>query len=570
VAPPSSPPRSRASRSGATLLAHAALIAVITFIAYGDSFDGRFVSDDTVSVQEKVAIRGLDWEHLRLMFTTFDDANYIPVKVLSIALDYRLWGLDPTGYHLTNLLIHIACALLVYALLLRLGLPPVAACLTALLWAVHPLQVESVAWISERKNVLSGLFFFAAFYVYLGFSEAGGPGRYAWVLLLYTLALLSKMNTMVLPAICLAYELILRGRLRRRDALAVVPMLALAALVGWYNLHGNPIHGTSWPAGTRAATWLSSSVVFFRYLGNLALPTRLTPTYDVWLYDSLLDPAVALSLTGLAVLATATLGLALRRHAAAFWIVWFVLCLAPMLNVLVPGRSMMQDRFMYLAMLGPLALTAGVVAGLRSAVLRRAFAASAGIAIVACVVLSHRQVEVWHDPLTLWKPTALGFPFYAGDPGYTPEDYDAKVAFLREAVAAEPPDAVPYNNLGTLYFAVGKIEEARPLYETAARLAPDSPYLLANLANAYLRLNELDRAQHILEHAAEIAPTVFQPHQLLLRVYLLRGDAERARRELDTCVLLRPDPPSAWVWRNEQAYLERLEAARRAQGSAPP
>ena len=121
---------------------HAAVIAAVTCGAYAGSFDGAFVSDDHLSVARNEVIQTLD---LGRIFSTFDDANYIPVKVLTIAVDYQLWGLAPAGYHLTNLLIHVGCALLVYALLVRLGLARSAACLAALVWAVHPLQVESVA-----------------------------------------------------------------------------------------------------------------------------------------------------------------------------------------------------------------------------------------------------------------------------------------------------------------------------------------------------------------------------------------------------------------------------------------
>ena len=136
----------------------------------------------------------------------------------------------------------------------------------ALLWAVHPLQVESVAWISERKNVLSAVFFFAAFLGWLRWHGRWNAGRYAALLLLYALALLSKMNTVVLPALCLAHEALLQHRLRRAEWLATLPLWGLGAAIVGINLAGNPIHAGGFHGGSAIVTWLSSSVVVFRYL----------------------------------------------------------------------------------------------------------------------------------------------------------------------------------------------------------------------------------------------------------------------------------------------------------------
>ena len=265
----------------------AVAIAVVTIAAFGPSVSGEFVSDDTQSVRDNPLLRSLDGTHLKAIFSSFDDSNYIPIKVLSLAIDRSLWGPSPTGFHVTNILLHVLCALLVFAILMRLEMPPIASCLAALVWAVHPLQVESVAWISERKNVLSGLFFLAAFLLYLSYSETGRTRTYIAIVALFVLATLSKMNTMVLPALCLAYEATYRFRLRRRDLQAALPLLGIGAMVGWYNLSGNPIHGASYHGGSAIVTWLSSSVVVFRYLGNAVLPVSLCSSYDVPLRDSL-------------------------------------------------------------------------------------------------------------------------------------------------------------------------------------------------------------------------------------------------------------------------------------------
>ena len=538
-----------------------AAIALVTFMAYSGSFKGEFVSDDIRRVRDNPTIRSLDWSHVKEIFSTFDGSNYMPLKVLSLAIDYQLWGPAPAGFHLTNLLIHICCALIIYAFLMRLRMPPGTACLTALLWAVHPMHVESVAWISERKNVLSGLFFFAAFHVYLGFSEHRRTGNYLAVLALYVLAVLSKMNTMVLPAICLAYEATFRFRLRARDVVASLPFFGIAAAAAWYNLAGNPIHGTSWHGSGPVVTWLSSSVVFFRYLRNLVLPTDLQAWYEVPLRDSLCEPAVLLAVVGLVTIAATAIWLVYTRREGGFWIVWFGITLLPMINVVVPFRSLMQDRYMYLPMIGPLALGATYLSAVaRSRAARTGALVGAGALIVAWAALTYRQVQIWASPLALWKNGATRHAFIPGDIPHKTEDYEAKLAYLGDVVS-EKPSAVTYNNMGALYFGAGRIAEALPVLEKAAELDPDDPNIMLNLGRAYLHSGRVVTAEGLLKRAVALLPYSVVARMNLARVHLALGNAEAAQKELDECERL--EPASRWLWKRERIYLKQLQDAQR-------
>lgn len=547
------------ARSTRTFLLHVGVILGVGIIAYGGSFDGEFVSDDLNAVRDNEKIQALDWEHLRQIATTFDDSNYIPIKVLSLAIDYQLWGPDPTGYHVTNLLIHLGCAVLIYATLLRMGWGAVAALLTSLLWAVHPLQVESVAWISERKNTLSGLFFFAAFYLYLGFSERRRAGTYAAILLLYVLALLTKMNTMVLPAIFLAYEAAYRFRIRKADVLASLPLFAIAAAIAWYNLVGNPIHGASWHGGSVIATWLTSAVVVFRYLGKVLAPTDLQAFYDVPLRDSVGDPAVGSSIVGLAALVGVTAWLLRRRRRVAFWILWFVITLAPMLNIVVPFRVLMQDRYMYLALLGPLAFAAeALTAVARSRRARGVLVAAGCAAVIAGVALSIRQVEAWNSPLDLWKHAVVRQAQIPGSPRANVPDLQGKVEFLERGIRNTPSAAILQHNLGALLFSAGETERALTLLESAARLEPDNAVFQMNLGRARGAAGRHDLALEPLERAVELQPYLGPARHHLTLAYIQVGNAEAARRQLEAYASIQPG--SGHLAR-DLALLERLEAA---------
>jgi len=545
-------------------LVPAAAIALVVLVAYGGSLDGAFVSDDIQALRDNPLVATLSAANVRAIFTTFDASNYAPVKVLSFAVDRQIWGTSPFGYHVTNVLLHLGCALLVYAILLRLGLAPLAALLCAALWAVHPLQVESVAWIAERKNVLSGLFFFAAFLVYLEYSDRPAAGAYVAMIVLYVLAMLTKMNTMVLPAICLAYEALFRHRRRWRDVGAAALPFALAALVAWYNLAGNPIHGDVWHGGSPIVTWLSSAIVIFRYLRRMVLPVGLEPLYDVRLRGSPLDPPVAAALLGLAALALVTGWLMRRRRREAFWIWWFALALAPMLNVVVPFRSMMNDRYMYLPLVGPLAMIAFWLAEARRDAVRRVGAGVAVALVLVCVVLSRRQVEVWSDTISVWGATASRRPVPGGDPVYRRPDFDARVAYVQQALARAPSSSALHNNLGELYYEAGRLQDALGELETAHRLTPDDPIVLLDLGRVYMRVGRAPEAEEPLTRAAELRPYDFLPWLNLTRLHLvLDRDPRKVRAALDAALRVEPDAFASL--RPEREALARLETA----GTAP-
>lgn len=545
----------------------AAAIIAVTILAFSGSLDGEFVSDDTAAVRDNELIRALDWPHIKGIFTTFDGANYMPLKVLSLALDYRLWGPTPFGFHMTNIVIHALCAVLVLLTCLRLAMAPWAAFFVALLWSVHPLQVESVAWISERKNVLSGLFFFAAFYAYLGFSQNGRGRSYFWVFLFFCMALLSKMNTMVLPAVNLAYEATFRHRLRRRDLIASLPLFAAGAAVAWYNLAGNPIHGTHYHGGSAVVTWLSSSVVVFRYLWNFLIPTNLCVYYDVPLRDTIFSLPVFASVLGLIAIGGITGWLVKKSRPEAFWILWFGITLAPMLNI-VPFRSLMNDRYMYLALLGPLGLPGSALGGQALSVGKRAIGFGAAIlAVLCCSYLTWERVGVWASPLAMWKDWAARLYYMAGDPVFVAPQWVAKVKYLEEFLAGHPSSAAALNTLGGLYYETGQLGEAIQRLELAARLDPDRAPIFLNLGRAYARAGDLESAKRHLKRATDLDPYSFPAHLNLARVYLTLADVEGARTELEACARIRPTSSgSDPYWRREREYLKRLEAAQHRAG----
>jgi len=520
---------------------HVALIVVLTAIAYSDSFRGGFVSDDVTAVAENPHLRSLAPANLKSIATSFDDANYIPLKVFSLALDQWLWGPTPVGYHATNLALHIACALAIYVLVIRLGETAGVAAIVALLWAVHPVQVESVAWISERKNVLSTLFFLLALLTALRFSDAPRARTYLLLLGLFTCALLSKINTIVLPALMAAHEILVRRRLRTRDLLATVPLLAIGAALAWVNLHGNPSHGANYHGGSFWVTLRTTATVIPRYLSLVFAPWQLSSYYAVPLRASWLEPPVALGATLVLALTCAIAILGRRGRPESFWIVWFGVTLSPMLN-LVPFPALMADRYLYIPLVGVLVILVRAVRALGRRVppIAVAMPALTTAAVLILVWLTHTRVRVWSNEVSLWADWALRTSYISADSPWGPPPRGEQVRLLREALIAHPDRAALHNNLGAIAFEENRPREAVERLARAHALDPKDPAIALNLGRAYLLDNRVPDAVRTLEEATMLEEPSFFAHLNLARAYQRAGEPVRARRELERARAIRP------------------------------
>lgn len=531
------------------------VIALATTLAYAGSFSGDWISDDGPMIVENTSLHALTIENLTTIATSRSDGvNYIPLNFLSLAIDRALFGLWPPGFHLVNLLLHIATAFAIYFFLLRIPEPGGLAAAAALLWAVHPVQVESVAWISERKNLLSTLFFVLAFDAYLRFSATPRIRTYLLVLLLYMAALLSKVNTIVLPAMMLVYEIALRRRLRPRDVAAALPLFACGGLVAWANLSGNTSHGASYHGGSLVSTLQTSSTTIPRYLLNVVAPFDLSGYYPVPLRASWLDPTVAFSVAVIVVLVALTCWLAWRGAPDAFWLAWFGITLSPMLN-LVPFPALMNDRYLYLPLVGLLV----PLLRLGQLLLQRADAFRwAAIAIVAAtfVSLTLARVPVFRNELNLWADFGLRFSYITSDRPWGPPPRREEKRLLADALKRHPDRAALYNNVGGFAFEEARFADALASLERAYELGPDDPTIALNLGRTYLALGRVDDAVRTLERAIQLEPAAFFPQLNLARGYLLRGDLGRARATLERAKSIKKDP---FFWREFEQQLTRAE-----------
>src|SRR5438876_3980700 len=403
------------------------LIALVTVAAFLPTLQNQFVNwDDDENFLDNPHYRGLGWTQLRWMWTTFHLGHYIPLTWMTFGLDYRLWGMNPFGYHLTSLLLHAANAVVFFFVvrrILALALPgpserghalAVSAGFAALVFAIHPLRVESVAWATERRDVLSGLFYLSAILVYLRACERGERGRWYWgAVALFGCALLSKSMVVNLPVVLLILD--------------VYPLRRLGGSIGWWSAPARRVYGEKIPfvllaaAASAIAVMAQSSVhaavslaqlsaldrlavaaygLSF-YLWKTIVPLNLSPLYE--LRPPVNPGATPFILSYGVILAISAIVLALRRRVPGLLAAWvvYVVVLLPVLGIFQSGPQIAADRYTYLAGLG-WALLAG--AGLLSAS-RRYPLLTTGLAVFLLLglgTLTWNQVHVWHDSEKLW------------------------------------------------------------------------------------------------------------------------------------------------------------------------
>jgi hypothetical protein len=256
----------------------AAALVAITFLAYLPAMRGGFIWNDDTFLTRNPLIKTPDG--LRRLWFTTDPPDYFPLTSTSLWLEWRLWGMNPAGYHVVNVLLHAVSAVLLWRVLKRLNAP--GAWLAGLIFAVHPVNVESVAWITERKNTLAMVLYMASLLAYLKFDEDGAPRTYALALGLFLLALLAKTSVIMLPAVLLLCAWWRRGGIERKDILRAIPFAALSGALAlvtvWYQYHraiaAEVVRTDGFLARTAGAGWAA-----WFYLYKALLPAKLCFVY---------------------------------------------------------------------------------------------------------------------------------------------------------------------------------------------------------------------------------------------------------------------------------------------------
>ena len=514
---------------------------------------GGFVWDDSIWLQSRAVA---EWSGLGDIWAwpsrIYQEVHYWPLTYMTFWLEHKIWGLEPAGYHVINVLLHLLNTLLVWRLLLRLAVP--GAWAVAAVFAAHPLHVESVAWIIERKDVLSGFFYLAGVLVWLRFLEQPRPWRYGLSLLLFAAGLLSKSIVVTLPAALLILQWWKNNRITARDLRRVAPFFLVAMLLTALDLFSYGSRHASLDYSLPERMLIASRALWF-YAGKLVWPTDLAMIYPHW-DIGIGNPWAWLYLAGAAALA-ATLWFARHRigRGPLAGALFFAVTLSPVLGFVSFGfmlYSFAADRFQYLAGIGVMAVLVGAAAHGAGRLPSRFNSGATGLMMVVLALLG----------TATWRQTGV---------------YRDKVAFFSHVVALNPEARSAHLNLSLALNRAGRLEEALAAARTAVEKRPDHLKALGLLGSTLIHKGRFVEAEEVLRRALEIDPGHKGSRREmanLLRVQERREEALEAYRGL-----LEIDPNYALahsyvgdllvqLQRYEEA-VEPLGKALRLIGSAP-
>ena len=493
-------------------------LAVLVVVSYFPALQGGFVWDDVIFAEEPVIHSPGGLRSIWLAPAEIENEDhYWPLVYSSFWLEYKLWGLQPAGYHAVNIFLHLLNCLLLWRVLLRLQVP--GALVIGAVFAVHPLHVESVAWIIERKDLLSALLYLGAVLAWLRLVEVKRPGHYVLVVVLFTAGLLSKSVVVTLPLALLLVQWWRSGAVTRLDLLRVVPLIVIGAAITAADLTfyrgRNPLE----LGYTLAERMLIAGRALWFYAGKLLWPVELAVIYPLWEIDarSLAAWGYVVAAAGVALLLW--LGRERIGRGPLAGALYFALTLGPVLGFVDYGYmqfSFVADRFQYLAGIGVLAVLIGAAAhgmsrlpaGERSAaalrgaswihsamVLRYGAWGLAAAVVLMLGTLTWRQAGIYRDEITLFS----------------------------HVVALNPEAHEAHLNLGSALYEVDRFDEGLTVSRTALQQRPESAGALANVGAGLVYLERFAEAEQLLRRAVELNPRNATAHLNL-------GEALREQR----------------------------------------
>ncbi len=564
------------------------LTAAITLVAFLPALDAGFVNwDDDKVLLANDHFRGLGGQQLRWMFTAYWMGHYHPLTWLSYALDYSVWGIDSAfGYHLTNVVLHAISAALFYFLATRLlalamGEPTgresvalrVSAAAAALVFSVHPLRVESVAWVTERRDVLSVAFLIPCVLCYLRYG-AGEAHRWRWYtasLVLLLLSLLSKAWGMTLPAVLLVLDFYPLRRIRatRKGLFSPAAVRVLGdklpflLLAGWIAVKAAGAQATAlYTMKTLAEYGVANRIAqaFYGlafYAGTTIFPIGLAPLYEIPIGMSPFEPRFVVAAVVVSAGIAALLAWRRRWPAGVALLAVYIITLAPVLGFAQSGPQLVADRYSYVS-----CMTFALLAGAAMLVSQRRLAdrwppravlgvtAGAAVALIGTLaVLTWQQTQVWRTSQTLWArtlavcPTSRYAHYNLGVQFANEQQYAPAIEQFRATLQLDPAHTGALASLGRALQAQGKPAEAIGRYTEALAIRPAMPKVHRWLASALQEVGRYDEAARHLDQALRLEPGSIEARSELGIALVQQGDFDAAIGHLTAAVRADPDNP---------------------------
>lgn len=527
----------------------AILVAAVLAAYFPVAFSGYIWDDVTVVFGNPVIIGPLG---LKEIWTTHA-ADICPLTLTTFWLEYQLWGSVPFPYHIVNLLQHATSAVLLWFVLRRLQIP--GAWLGAAFWALHPVEVESVAWISEMKNTQSGVFYLLTILFYLK-SLTPGPAatrHYALTLLFAAMAMASKSSTVVLPVVLGLAAWWVQRRWDWRNLIKLAPLFLFSLAAGLVSLWTQKAHLQMFDDPQIVRPWperfAEAGYAIWFYLGKLIWPHPLVTIYP----RPHVDPAQILSwFPTLAVIALLAV-LWLKRNTAArplfFTFTYFVIALLPILGLLdntIFVYALVFDHFQYLASMGPLALAGAALYRLKNYASPRNIAALQTVLLLLLGLTTLRQTFAYITEEHLWKNTLAFYPdngaahYSLGVVHEQQKREEAAVEQFRAALKNSPNSAVVRNSLGRALANIGHTDEAIQLLFASLQTNPENATLHNNLGKVYLQTGRIDEALAQFRQSLALEPDKAEGHYSLGTGLAKKGELDASITEFRRAIELNP------------------------------
>jgi len=547
-----------------SVLIFAPLVVIVTFIAYMPALRAGFIWDDDILVTKNPWIKATDGL-LRFWWTTPKETpDFFPLTSSLFWVQWRMWGSNPAGYHAVNIALHAINAILIGVILSRLKFR--GAWLAAIIFALHPVNVASVAWIAELKNTLSMFFYLLTFLAFVQFQDDTRPRWYFLALAAFLLALLSKTSVVMLPFVLLGLIAWRQGTLGHKDVLRVVPFFLLAGLFGLItvifqakcSLGEIKFDNETFLSRLAGAGW-----AFWFYLYKAVLPFNLSMVYPRWK----IDPSTVLSYLPLVALIGCMVSFFRYRKTWArpflYAFGYVLLSLLPILGLINTSFrrfSLVADHWHYLAIVGSIVLV--VHLGVRTFASRRTGLVLAVLVPLLFLGLTFKQSAVYKSEETLWLDTLAKNPScwigcnHLGNAMAGKGRFPEAIAYYQRALELKPSYAAALNGLGTAFHRQGQISQARECFERALSINPGFPDAHVNLGMCLVSAGDLEGATAHFRKALDVDPCHVNACNNLGDVYFRQGKFDEAVALLEKARAL--DPGFAGTYHNLGLVLAKM------------
>lgn len=548
-----------------------AIILLVTFLSYIPTLQNDFIFlDDDSHLLDNPAVRVLDGAHIKQMFTTTVSKVYVPLTFLTFAVEHHFFRYSPFIYHLDNLLLHLAVTALVFFFALQVGLPLRAALIAGLIFGIHPMHVESVSWVTERKDVLYSFFYMLALCSYWKYLSDRKVLFYTASIVFGLCSILSKPMALSLPLVLFACDLLKGRTFDRKMVWEKIPHFVVAVSIAWitYSLNAR-IPGENVQSGT--IIWVYTFVFYIR---QFLFPFILVPMY------ALPEPIALMNIhyAGSVVVFLLILGFLYRMRRNP-WIVFAALYYFLSIFFLlrydnVVDKSIVADRFMYLPCLGICFLLGYGADKLLQMTKERLEVLNVGL--IVCLVIiagwlgskTFQQTQIWRASIPFWSYVLQYYPDNAmayGNRGEAYRDqkkYDLAMADFNKSIAVDPEYVESYNSRGQMYGMMGEMDLALDDFKRVIELSPNFDEAYNNIGVIYSMQEKPDEAVKYYEKAAEIDPFNVDALHNMGDYYYKKGEFEKALDSFNRIVAI--DPASAIAY-NRRGLLYSL---RREYGQA--